>query len=76
MKRLGVVVCYSGQGNLVVKLEGKEPPSVGSMALSGTNQNIGKISDVFGPVSAPYIAIRPFRRKDAMRLVGKRLYAR
>ena len=32
---------------------------------------IGKIVDVFGPVKAPYVAIRPFKSKSGASVAGK-----
>jgi RNA-binding protein len=37
-------------------------------------QEIGTITDVFGPVTEPYVAVRPKRNFDPSKLVGQMLY--
>ena len=35
---------------------------------------VGTILDVFGPVKQPYIAIRPFQKKNLEKFIGQMLY--
>jgi RNA-binding protein len=76
MRRLGKVLHVSGRGSLILRTEKTPPIGKQSRALDKKAQDIGFVSDVFGPVKNPYIAIRPKKGVDASKLVGQVLYLR
>ena len=57
MQRLGLVLHISPSRNLIVKVE--KPPKIGEMIVDENLKPIGKVFDILGPVSSPYVAIRP-----------------
>ena len=71
LRRLGSVLHLSPSRNIIVKAE--ESPKIGEPVVDENLKPVGTIFDVFGPVSSPYVAIRPTAR-DPERLVGKKLY--
>lgn len=50
-------------------------PRLNSRVVDENLKTVGKVFDVFGPVSSPYVAVRPLVPKP-QHLVGKMLYAR
>lgn len=76
MRRLGKVLHISGRGSIILRTE--KTPSIGkqSRVLDKKAQDIGFISDVFGPVKNPYVAIKPKKGVDTSKLVGQILYLR
>lgn len=73
-RRLGKVLhISSNSGNLILKAE--TIASIGEPVTDGSERIVGKVFDVFGPVSNPFIAVRPeFDRPE--KLVGRHLYTR
>ena len=57
--------------NIIVKVE--NIPRIGETVVDEDLKPIGKISDVFGPVSSPYVAVKPTIR-EPKKLVNKILY--
>ena len=50
-----------------------QAPHMGQMALDLSGANIGRVSDIFGPVNSPYVVIRPasgLSRAGLAKLVG------
>jgi RNA-binding protein len=45
-----------------------------AIVLDKKANRIGTIIDVFGPVTQPYVAIRPFKEIDVAPLIGQMLY--
>ncbi len=72
MRRLGKVLHVSGSRCLILKTKDGEI-SVGSKVLDSKLREVGRVFDVFGPVSSPYVSVRP-RNPDPSSLVGKALY--
>jgi RNA-binding protein len=54
-----------------VKIE--NTPRIGETVVDETLKPIGKVFDIFGPVSSPYAAIKP-TLPEAEKLTGKMLY--
>jgi RNA-binding protein len=48
-------------------------PKIGSDAVDENLKKIGKVFDVFGPVSSPYVAVRPIV-KETRRLINHVIY--
>ncbi|MEM2092718.1 MAG: Gar1/Naf1 family protein [Candidatus Bathyarchaeia archaeon] len=57
MTRLGLVLHVSANRNLIVKLE--KTPRIGEKVVDENFRHIGDVFDIFGPVTAPYAAIKP-----------------
>jgi RNA-binding protein len=62
----------SPSNSIIVKTE--KTPRIGEAVVDENLKPVGKVFDIFGPVSAPYAAIRPTVR-EAEKLVNKMLYA-
>ncbi len=72
LKRLGVVLHVSkNTGNLILRAE--FAPRVGERVLDSRLRVVGTVFDVFGPVSRPYVSVRP-SVEGAESLGGKPLY--
>ncbi len=72
LKRIGIVVQTTKSGTIIVK--SKFTPKEGAWAIDAALKKIGKIIEVFGPVKAPYVAIKPYAQIDIQKLKGKPLY--
>jgi len=71
LQRLGIVLHISPSRNIIIKIE--NIPKIGETVVDENLKPIGKIFDIFGPVSSPYAAIKPTIREHE-RLVNKMLY--
>lgn len=71
MRRLGKVLHLSSNNNLI--LQAKRTAKPNQNVYDKQAHNIGKVIDVFGPVKAPYLSIKPLTF-DAKKYVGKALY--
>jgi|GEM_PF-867518 RNA-binding protein len=73
MRKLGVVVHYSGvTKRLIVRAVDQTVPHGYGVDLNG--YVVGKIDEVFGPVSKPYCALRPSKKIDPYKYVGEQLF--
>jgi RNA-binding protein len=75
MRRLGEVV-RTAQGLAVLRCSDDEPPEVGTEAVDEQLNAVGRVVDVFGPVSQPYVAVSPNEDVALASLLGKKVYAR
>jgi RNA-binding protein len=75
MQRLGEVV-RTAQGLAVVRCADDEHPDIGTEAVDEQLNSVGRVVDVFGPVSRPYVAVSPDEETQLTMLLGKKLYAR
>jgi RNA-binding protein len=57
--------------NVIIKIE--NIPKIGETVVDENLKPVGKISDVFGPVSSPYAAVKPTIREPE-KLTNKMLY--
>ncbi|MEM2319632.1 MAG: Gar1/Naf1 family protein [Candidatus Bathyarchaeia archaeon] len=71
MIRLGLVLHVSARRNLIVKVE--NIPRIGENIVDERLRPVGEVFDVFGPVSAPYAAVKPKISKPES-LVNKIVY--
>ncbi len=71
MKRLGRVLHTSQSRRVIVKVE--NIPKIGAKVVDENLEAVGAVSDVLGPVSSPYVSIKP-RFKEREKLDGKILY--
>ena len=71
MQKLGLVLSVTPSRNIIIKAE--KPPKSEADVIDEGLKIVGKIFDIIGPTSSPYIVIRP-KITDPQRLIGKKLY--
>lgn len=72
--RIGVATHLSfSSGNLILKAE--REARIGEPVYDGKKRRMGAVFDFFGPVSSPFISVRP-TAKNPEGYVGKPLYVR
>lgn len=72
LKRIGIVMHLSkNSGNLILNLVGDV--KINDSVHDGKGMKIGTVTDVFGPVSNPLIAVKP-KISDPTTLFGKPVY--
>ena len=71
MQKLGRVTNVSPSGNAILKTGNS--PKLGSEVVDENLNVVGKVFDVIGPVSAPYVVIKPTIREPT-KLVNKPVY--
>lgn len=72
MQRIGTVLHVSSSRNMIIKAENL--PRIGDQVTDENLKPIGTIFDVFGPVSSPYVAIRP-NVEEPTRFIKHVMYA-
>ncbi|SFR46716.1 RNA-binding protein [Halogeometricum limi] len=75
MQRVGTV-SRTAQNLAIARCEGAEHPDIGREVVDESLSSVGRVVDVFGPVSRPYVAISTSGRVAPATLVGTKLYAR
>lgn len=75
MKRAGEVVNVA-QGVAVVRCSDEEYPDIGTAVLDSDLEDVGRVVDVFGPTSRPFLAVTPDSGVRLPTLLGTKLYAR
>lgn len=71
MQRLGRVLTVTPSRNIIVKIE--KTPRIGEAVVDENLKPIGKIFDIFGPVSSPYAVVKSAIRTPE-KLSTKQLY--
>lgn len=70
--RLGTALhLSSSSGNLILKAESNV--RIGDIVLDGDGKKVGSVFDLFGPVSSPFVAVKP-RADTPERYVGEHLF--
>ena len=73
LRRLGKVLHFSRSRALIVKLDPPKFVKPGTKACDSKLRNVGIVSDIIGPVSAPYVSVNPtISKPDSM--IGRILY--
>lgn len=72
MRRLGTVLKVTKRGSIIVQTD--KSPAIGAKVVDKKAQIVGRIQDVFGPVSAPYVSIRSKNKDDALKLINQIVY--
>jgi rRNA processing protein Gar1 len=57
LHRIGQVLHVSNTKNIILKVE--NVPQIGNQVTDEKLKQIGIVFDVFGPTSAPYVAVKP-----------------
>ncbi|NWF87482.1 H/ACA RNA-protein complex protein Gar1 [Candidatus Bathyarchaeota archaeon] len=71
MQRLGRVLHITPSKNIIIKVE--NTPKLGETVVDENLKSFGTVFDLFGPVSAPYVAVKP-TVKELSILADKVLY--
>jgi RNA-binding protein len=71
LQRLGKVLHVTPSQNIVVKTE--KLPKLGSTVVNEKLETVGKIFDVIGPTSSPYVIVKPLIKKPDVQ-VNNQLY--
>ena len=75
MERVGTV-SRTAQGLAVIRCDDADHPDIGTPVVDESLNSVGRVVDVFGPVSQPYVAVSPTDRSRLAGMVGTKLYAR
>jgi rRNA processing protein Gar1 len=69
------VLHVSASHNLILRFQGKslEGVNIGATVYDKSSKKVGIVKDIFGPISKPYVAIKP-QSRDAPNLVGRELF--
>jgi len=79
LKRLGTVQHLSGQGYMIVRGDTDACPGLNSIVLTKEARKVGKLVEVFGPVSRPYFSVEVFRgikETEIRNLQNEKVYLR
>jgi len=74
LRRLGKILHLSKSRSLIVRCEQTGFVKIGTRACDSKLKEIGKVRDIFGPVSSPYLAIKPAIPSPA-KYVGRIVYS-
>ncbi|MFO7835296.1 MAG: H/ACA ribonucleoprotein complex subunit GAR1 [Promethearchaeia archaeon] len=72
MRRLGRVIHISKTESIILRT--KKIPAIGASVVDKSLDRIGTVTDVFGPVKYPYVAVSPAGKVDKKRLPNTVLY--
>jgi RNA-binding protein len=72
LHRIGHILHVSNTKNMILKAE--NIPRIGDSVADENLKQVGTVFDVFGPTSAPYVAVKPHIRNPEQ-LVNHVLYA-
>lgn len=73
---IGEVMHLAKSGRLIVKLNsaGTSSTKIGELLIDGSGKRVGKVSELIGPVSAPYASVIPMTDRTS-RLVGTKVFS-
>jgi RNA-binding protein len=71
LQRLGRILNVTPSQNIIVKTD--KTPKIGSTVIDENLKLVGKVFDVIGPVSSPYVVVKP-TVKETEKLINKQLY--
>ena len=72
MRCIGKVAQLGDRGELLLPVEKKIEP--GTTVCDARGRRIGRVSDLFGPVSEPWVVVRAARGGRATQLRGRELF--
>ena len=72
MQRIGRALHISPNKNIILKAENL--PKIGNRVMDELLRSVGTVFDIFGPVSSPYVSVKP-HVEEPHRLVSHVLYA-
>ena len=71
LQRLGKVLHITPSQNIIIKTS--KTPKIGSAVIDEKLKTVGKICDIIGPTSSPYVIIKSIIKKPET-LANKQLY--
>ena len=74
LRRLGKILHFSKSRSLIVQCDQAGFVRIGTRTCDTKLKEFGKVQDLFGPVTAPYVSIRPTIASPA-KYVGRIAYA-
>jgi len=74
LRRLGKILHLSKSQSLIVKCDESLFSRIGTKICDSKLREIGRVNDLFGPVSAPYVSIKPTVPSPA-KYVGRIVYS-
>ena len=74
LQRLGKILHFSKSRSLIVKCDETRFVRMGTRACDSKLKEIGKVQDIFGPVSGLYLSIRP-TVSSPVKYVGRVVYS-
>ena len=72
MRCIGKIAQLGDRGELLLPVEKKIEP--GTTVCVARGRKVGRISDLFGPVSEPWVVVRAARGVRATQLLGRELF--
>ncbi|SDM15045.1 RNA-binding protein [Halogranum gelatinilyticum] len=75
MQRVGTV-SKTAQNLAIIHCDGEDHPDIGTSVVDESLSRVGRVVDVFGPVSQPYVAVATDSGVLLTDLLGQKLYAR
>jgi RNA-binding protein len=72
LHRIGYVLHVSNTKNMILKAD--NIPHIGDKVANEKLKSVGTVFDVFGPISSPYVAVKP-HIQSPKQLVNQVLYA-
>jgi RNA-binding protein len=75
LRKLGTVLHISSHGYII--LRAALFPKIDSAVLTKRMKKIGKVHDIFGPVTSPYVSVKPSKKlvpDDLSQLLGEKVY--
>ncbi|WP_240792415.1 Gar1/Naf1 family protein [Salarchaeum sp. JOR-1] len=75
MRRAGTVA-RTAQGLAIVRCEDETHPDIGAAVVDSSLDDVGRVVDVFGPTSRPYLAVTPENGVHLPAILGETLYLR
>lgn len=73
MQRVGTVV-RTAQGKAIARSPNEATPALGAIVVDESLDRVGRVVDVFGPVSQPYVLIDPSDTSRVTALLNQRVY--
>ena len=74
LRRLGKILHFSKSRSLIAKIDQARFVKIGTKACDSKLREMGRVQDIFGPVSSPYLAIKP-TNPSPTKYIGKIAYS-
>ena len=75
MRRVGTIIHVSSHGYIILKAEFF--PKIDSPVVTKRMKKIGTVQDIFGPITSPYISVKPSKHlglANLRELCGEKVY--
>jgi rRNA processing protein Gar1 len=74
LQRLGKILHFSKSRSLIVKCDEPRFVKMGTKTCDSKLKEVGRVHDILGPVSSPYLAVKPTVSSPA-KFVGRIVYS-